>query len=755
MRLPPPGSNPADIMAYCDAIVWESASDFRRRKCEWDWSRALQLMFCEHYPEDMPINEQGRIRMVVNRIVRVVMSMMVIQAGDPPDVKISSRETGSPPRYFLKQPPLMTPNGPINQPSQEIDEATAQMMQQQRQQQQFMVDQTQANGAFAPKLPPDPLIEISDTSCCDALKDVLDVMDDDCGFQFIFRENVYYKLQFGNAPTLYEFDQASKKHLISNAPPTHVFYQRNVADMRRNSYGVYDEYCSADDGIAFAAQRMTIDEYQKAKEGIAAFWTQGAPIVPGAQPYAKSAMFNQIFKRTGGFIRHCWIQNQPYPMTIEEALYRGKVEKKQVQIQVPSGAGQLPQSQAGGPSPEYGAAVAQQPTGGATPLGPTSGPGPAGTDGVLGAAGKPVDAPADALAQSENANQDDLSEYMLEPPPTRSAYVLKGSNIEVTPPTNEGVNTHPLWPVTTAIRQIVYIGHTLVNDKRAKFNRVPLPNNVNIPIPFSPLGMGECKILEDLQKAINLFLSQMISLGAYYSVPPEVILKEICDGLEEPLKNARLKYGEKLKIAKANIPDGWKLPDCIMHLPAPVLPADFWKMLDFLITMMDKEGNQADVASGNAAPGWSGEAISSLQNAHNQLVRASGLSTEDWLRDLTELKINSIVHLMSPEDCARICRKYPIEVWQVLHERFRDLNPIISVRIGSASEQAKAAQTQALIVAKQAGVGIPDSAIHEGLNLDPDEIAQELSNQARIQAQNQPQQQPVAAKKPQKAEQTQ
>ena len=111
---------------------------------------------------------------------------------------------------------------------------------------------------------------------------------------------------------------------------------------------------------------------------------------------------------------------------------------------------------------------------------------------------------------------------------------------------------------------------------------------------------------------------------------------------------------EAWKIAKANIPDGWKLPDCIMHLPAPVLPADFWKMLDFLITMMDKEGNQADVASGNAAPGWSGEAISSLQNAHNQLVRASGLSTEDWLRDLTELKINSIVHLMSPEDCARL-----------------------------------------------------------------------------------------------------
>lgn len=758
MRLPPPGSDPHDIALYVDSLVWESASDFRRRKCELDWDKALQLMFSEHWPANMPSEESGNIRLTLNRIVRCVMSMMVLQAGDPPEIKFVPRETGEPPMYFLRSP---TVPGQPPQPSQEIDEAAAIKIKYQQALQQSAAAQLAAQGQPAPQQPANPLIEINDQTCCEALQTVFDGMDEECGFQMIFRENVYYKLQFGNQPTLYEFDVDKKEHVHTNVPPTHVFFQRTTADINRNPYSVVDEYVSSDDALAYAASRLPAATYEKIKTAIESLWTSNMPLVPGSQPYTKSAIFNQVFRRSGGFIRHAWLRNQPYPMTIDEALESGKVQV----CNVPANPADVSGSGFGSNGPQSQAN--QSSSGGALDgssggyLPPATGS-PAGVLPVpstfattqLPATGLPAtaDIPLDQANQAEALSPDELSEYMISQPQQkqmRQAYCL-ANGAEVTPPIDQldpttglqrVVQTNPLWPMTLAIRQITIIGMAVVEDQRCRYTKLQVANNVNIPIAFSPLGMGEPKILEDLQRAINNVLSDLITWAKYNAVPPEVALKEVCIGLDNQVRKMRLKWGQVMLIPASEIPMGYKLTDCIDYLKTPEIPPDMWKLIDFLTKMIDIEGNQADVAQGNAAPGWSGEAIAALQNAHNQMVRASGLSTEDWLRQLTALKVESIAHLMTPQDCQKRCRKYPIEVWQVIHQRFANLNPIISVEIGSASGSSKQAETQQLINAKVQGAapGISQETIMTRLGVDSAAELQQSGQEAQEMAATMPQ----------------
>lgn len=298
-------------------------------------------------------------------------------------------------------------------------------------------------------------------------------------------------------------------------------------------------------------------------------------------------------------------------------------------------------------------------------------------------------------------------------PITRTGY-FSAAGEEITP-------DHPAWPMRRGIRQITVVGQFLADDHECEYFDIPLPSNRNIPIPNSPYGQGEPKRLETLQTAINRLLTGYVTWHRYATFPPEFIPKSIADSLGESLRKARTKPGQRIPI-----PDdllrmvNYDLNKVIGYPETAKMPTDFWQLLNLLITLIDREGNQAEVAEGNAASGWSGDAIASLQNAHNTIVQGKAIFTEHYLKQIARHMVHSIVNKMEPADWKKYLSKYPTQAIEVLYTRAKSLDIDVEVQIRSGSGNTRAMETQQLIAAKQAGAPISDPEIVERLGVDPD-----------------------------------
>lgn len=695
-------------------LVRESAQDYRRNNWMSTLQRCGELYAGNHYPITKD-NELGRLRMVLNRIPAAVMTNMALQAATPPKILLVPRETGEPPEYYLDPqaiqsfPPELQRQANASTP---LDPIEAKKLKDLIQMGKAFAMLAQQTGQPAPQvIPENALIEITDAVVTDVRQTVFDGMWEDCDAQTAFVENVLHKNIYGCQPTLCEFDDVNKSHILKNTEPTQVFYQPTTADIRRTPYAVYDQFITLQEAIA---------KYPKFAASLSTAAHQGPIQSPGHEGYIPVYMFKQQFYSDMVLIRTAWIRNQPYAMSEEEALTGGHVTEdisndnisvNQGAVASVGGAGSGVDGSVDNNSGESGGVSSSKPEESMVSA----------SDGDTGKVLSP-----------------DASDGVIPRRLLRSG----NANDVVTPPDAAGKLTHQQWPMKMGLRQITILLYTtdastsLIEDKQSEFCDIPIANNVNIPIPFSPLGIGEPMMLEDLQLALNRVLSDLVTHHAYNAVPPEMILKSIADSLDsDVLRRARTKPNQRM-IIDDSLLDNVKerdLKNILYTAETPPISPDSWKLLTTLVELFEKQGNMVQVAQGDAEPGWSGEAIQSLQNAHNAVVMAKSQRTESYLKYLARLMLYDQLMRMQPSDWARYCRKYPIAALNAIHARAmramnNGLDPEISVQIASGTGAAKNSETQNLIAARAAGIPISRPTIMERMDLDP-----ETENQREMQ----------------------
>lgn len=680
--LPPPGGDPKLIASYVDQLILESTQDEQRLAWEIEAEQGINLYLGNHWEEAK--QNDGWIRVVLNRIQNCIIAVMAVQAADPPRITFSPRETGEPPQVFLnlKHPVgqrlaaelaqvSMGSDTPFD-PNEPLPDAIATAIRQDVQSGQLINQQAQATGQSVPAgvVPADAIIEINEQTIADAIQTIFDGIWEAAGLQLIYAENVLNKNVLGFQPTLYEFDDLiTKLPIVTNVHPVHVFLDPIKSHIRQCQYAIYDQPLGAAEAKALYPQfSAKIDEAA----------ATGPLRYPGTRPYYPGYRYTQPFYRPMVVVRNCWLRNQQYPLSPQEAVASGRLVQ-----------GQLP-------------------------------------------TGNTISAPDMATGEIQQLQE------------TRDALLHPATGEEVTPtiadPTTGNPRPNPAWPVAYKIRQIRIVLDEVVEDKACECPDIPLPCNINVPRPLSPYGQGEPARLKGIQTAINRLLSSAITNQAYTALPPEWIDKAIADRLSDATqREMRTRPGQRIQIPHDLLQSvGADIRKLFGTIDPPQLPADFWKLLNLLLQLIDKEGNLADVLQGNASAGWSGNAIESLQNAASQILRAKSMMTEYWLKDLAKLIIWDARFRLTPEDWGTWCRKYPPQAIAAIYNRFRPAECVVSISIASGSGAAKNQETQNLIAARNSGVPIAPQELMERLNLDPDVQMQKSAEWARATAAMQP-----------------
>jgi hypothetical protein len=382
--------------------------------------------------------------------------------------------------------------------------------------------------------------------------------------------------------------------------------------------------------------------------------------IPGSN-YTKAAIYDQTFHRDMVVIRTVWLAGQPVPMTEAEALEAGLIKQGQI------GTGNFPSAPM---TDEAGAPLTDQ-------------------------AGAPV------TTQGEEEMRPAL---------------VAADGLESKPGA-------PNWPMTFGVREIRIVegsnGAKVLFDGRCPYDKIPLVVNVNIPIPYSPYGQGEPKRLEGQQAAFNRLISAIVTHFEYNAYPPEITFESLNEMLDQSLRTMRTQPNKRVVV-----PDdiaqmvGYDMNKLVTTLDVPQMGSDAWRLLEFLSASIDKESNNNDVMQGNAPAGSSGEWVKSLQQAAQQAILSKSMFTESWLREIALLFLKVIMDVLTADDWAQRCGKYPPQVIASLHQRRKKPVIDISVQINSGSNSLRQQQTSQLVALRQIGVPVSDDTLFERHNLD-------------------------------------
>lgn len=635
MRLPPPGSDSDTIARYIDRLVEESARDPNREAWLEECESNLNMYLGKQWSHAAAA---GIDRVTLNRVQNCVISMVAGQAADPPKITFAPQETGEPPIYYFNADAKDAERVrmALGQTFTVTDPISPELVDQINN----LIEMSYLEAKISPGMKPisnDVVIEVTDQSTAQTVQTVFDAQWEESGLQLDYTENNINKNVFGFQPSLYEFDDETKRHLLRNTLPKQVFVDPLQTDSTKWHYAVYDEAVSEEEAIA---------RWPQLREKLEGQGDEGSIVRPGGASYDQSAAYNEnSFSRHMISVRTAWVRYQPYPIDPDKALEMEKVK-------------------------------------------------------------------SEAIATDEMETvTDETGAVISQTPKTRMAF-FSGTGEEID-------ENHPEWPTRMGIRQITIVKGNVVQDKECETADIPLPTNRNIPIPNSPYGQGEPKRLETLQTAINRLLTSYVTWHRYACFPPEFMPKSVAESLGDSLKNARTKPGQRVLIPDDIFQRFKGIDGIIQYAQTANMPPEFWQMLNLLIGLIDKEGNQADVAEGNAAAGWSGEAINSLQNAHNTIVQGKSIFTEHYLKQIAKLMVHSITTRMSVDDWKKYVSK-PIYALTALYQRNKTLEKDISVQIRSGSGASRQAQTNNLIAAKQAGLSISEPELLERMDVDPD-----------------------------------
>jgi hypothetical protein len=366
-------------------------------------------------------------------------------------------------------------------------------------------------------------------------------------------------------------------------------------------------------------------------------------------------------------VRHCWLRYQPFPLTAQEAAAKGKVRLEAT----PTGE---MQEQIGEPT----------------------------VDPITG-------------AQTPTTTQ---------VPVTRQAVISTATNQEITPTikNEQGKDIpHPDWPTRYGIRYILIVGNRAVKDEESPFPDSQLLFNQNILVPYSPYSRGEATRLVDLQIALNHVLSSIVNIQRYNAYPIQLMEQSVAQWLRKYTGEARANPAVTVEAPQWLIQQLNGLKNVITTIDPPTVPPDQWKLIEFLIKMIDQEGNMADVLQGKAPPGWSGEMAQTMATAATAVLKVKSLCTEVWLKRIEDMMRHCILKEMQPEHLARYLPQYPPHFVAAVHERMQGMQFTSTVQIGSGSGAAKAQETQNMVMARgKFQIPVSEPTILDNMNLNAD-----------------------------------
>ncbi len=704
LTLPPPSqSNTPEakqkIAQYVDGLVREH---FARQAESGDlWGRSQINLDLYRYARRY---DKGTGKIRVWKIQNAVESNVAIQTSKRPKFILRQRSTGQPPHWYYNA--ASAPQGFADamnnlNPDVPLKDEEVKLLQQLIQQSQ---DEAAMTGA-TPRISPTILVRVDDAVIRRAANDVLDAKFDAADGVPYTRENVRYTNIFGYSFAKVTYNDNERRPVFRNIEPVCVAVDSTKTRVKEMAYVVEDQFL----GLHEALQEYPSPEMQAAIKLNA---QTGNPAMPGSPGYPVFWR-KKYFQREVVIVRTAWIRHQPYPLTAEEAIHLGKVVSEEVD---------------------------DTPTAPETPPTPLSS---AQADIAL-----PMETPDAPPPDQLTPVAPDMGDVGEQPPgnPVQPPAQVRLAYYAVGPDGQPDRTTEVTFPneqmVRYSIREILIVAGKTYEDKECERVDIPIVQNVNIPIPFTPWGQGEPERLERIASAYNNVVTDIVVSGEYATSPAEITTNEVVKANPRLAGNAYTQPGNLYVVDSATwlMLGGDKGQPLIQTIMPPPTPPDQWKREQMLNGIINDSSDAAAVLRGDS-PGAdsSGRAIESLQSAGTSVIISKGAGTEDMLTDLGRIVMGDIVMRNTPEQLAEDFPKYSVWIWKEIHRRWMEhylfCNLVVEIASGGAASRERRANT--LIQARAMNVAVSQPEIMDAMDLDSDEQITRESEFVRAQSVNQ------------------
>jgi len=257
------------------------------------------------------------------------------------------------------------------------------------------------------------------------------------------------------------------------------------------------------------------------------------------------------------------------------------------------------------------------------------------------------------------------------------------------------------WPDTEGLRQVVTIGGLdfPVQDVRCPYWDIPLILFINVPrIDGSPLGQGDAKRLEDIQREINRVAAIIINNQRYAQSPTMVLpqtVHDILSGTGLSLFNEPGGYSVMPDHAFYNVLQNGGFQSMVVQ--PPELSVSAMNLLQMLIAEHDTLSGNVGVRQGRApSSGSSGVAIAQLQEHATGTLALKARMDEHAMTRYGRLLQHAIVSWMPETEWTKISSRYALPALRRIIERagYSDFNVQVSVAAGRGiAKQLDRAQT--------------------------------------------------------------
>lgn len=316
MLLPPIGA-PIDAGEICAAIMLlkEEARLVRDPYEQWaDLSSSYFHYGAAQAPADGSI--------IIQDIQNSVITQTDVQTKEPPTITLEPVDTEEPPIYFCTlDPATATRVGLQPQEFQAGTDPTGQPLPQQplSPQSTFALQQLIAQQ----QLPPSALIEIGISNITDFYQKIFNVIWQRSNPEAWYYENTLWNNVYGWVTTLYEFDDANKKHIFTNKSLRQVFADPTNSDIDKSAYLILDLDYDAE--VAKALHPEWADDIEQYADPAGKITRPPNTLEMGSQVEDVASFNRPMVTLTVAFLR-----DQPVLMPAEEAVAAGKLNKQSV-----------------------------------------------------------------------------------------------------------------------------------------------------------------------------------------------------------------------------------------------------------------------------------------------------------------------------------------------------------------------------------------------------------------------------------------
>jgi hypothetical protein len=213
----------------------------------------------------------------------------------------------------------------------------------------------------------------------------------------------------------------------------------------------------------------------------------------------------------------------------------------------------------------------------------------------------------------------------------------------------------------------------VLEKHRAPFCDMPMGWNINLPIPYTPYGIGEPMKVHDVQIAINRLFSAIYNVILYNQSPQQVISKS----MEAAMKKAGTSLHarpDKVIVVDDSIYLDMVQSGGVLAVQPPQVPIAWIRLWELLLREHDVLSQNSEVNQGRAPfKGASGKSIQALQSASTATMSVRGRYTEWMLEHILKLNFHSVVTYFDTEDYKRYVDKYPPVILTLMKKRMKTL----------------------------------------------------------------------------------